>query len=483
MRRPIRVTDAMTDERLLGPHFAGASWANWRAVLKAAFAEPMSASEIETFRVVAERNPPSNPVSEAVFVVGRGGGKDSIASLIATVTAINFNPRGKLRPGEAATVMCIAVDREQAGIVASYIKAYFEQIPALAALVKTVDRDGVTLRNGVTILVATNSYRSVRGRAILCAIFDELAFWRSEDSATPDFEVAAAVAPGLARLPSSMSILISTAHKRSGLLYQKWKDFYGRNDDDVLVVRGTTLQFNPSFDAKIIERQLRDDPQLYGAEYNSQWRDDLATFITRELLEAAVDRGVLVRPPQAGTICCAFCDPSGGAHDSFTAAIAHRDHGDMAVLDLLYERRAPFDPSVVVSEIADLLRGYRVAEITGDHYAARWVIEAFAKEGISYVQSERDRSQIYLDALPLFTSGRVRLIDSPRLVAQLAALERRTFSTGRDRVDHGPRGADDAANSAAGALVRVGGAPDAMAVWNRLGELPPLDLRYVGLSW
>jgi hypothetical protein len=64
-----------------------------------------------------------------------------------------------------------------------------------------------------------------------------------------------------------------------------------------------------------------------------------------------------------------------------------------------------------------------------------------------------DRSSIYLNALPLFTSGRARLLDNPRLIAQFAALERRTFSTGRDRVDKGRTGHDDAANSAAGALV------------------------------
>jgi hypothetical protein len=53
----------------------------------------------------------------------------------------------------------------------------------------------------------------------------------------------------------------------------------------------------------------------------------------------------------------------------------------------------------------------------------------------------------------LFTSRRARLIDSARLVAQFAGLERRTFSTGRDRVDHGKAGRDDAANAAAGAMV------------------------------
>ena len=64
-----------------------------------------------------------------------------------------------------------------------------------------------------------------------------------------------------------MLIMISCAHKRSGLLYQRYRDHYGKDSDGVLVVHGTTLQFNPSFDAKIIERALEEDPQRYGAEY------------------------------------------------------------------------------------------------------------------------------------------------------------------------------------------------------------------------
>jgi len=455
MKRPLnlRVSDVMASPKLLGPHFHGDSWSLWRAVIKATFCEKMSDAEIAAFREVAERDPPRHRVSEAVYAIGRGGGKDSVASLIATVVAINFDPKGKLRPGEQATILCIAVDREQAGIVAGYIRAYFEEIPALNALAKSIDRNGVTLKNGVTIIVATNSYRSVRGRSILCAIFDECAFWRSEDSAIPDIEVAAAVAPGLARMDGSMSILISTVHKRSGLLYQRFKDHYGRDSDDTLVVRGTTMQFNPLFDAKTIARQIEEDPQRYNAEYNSQWRDDLASFISRELLEAAVDRGVIVRQPASDAHYHAFADSSGGRHDSFTLGISHRAKDGTIVLDLSHERKPPFNPSEVVGEVAALLKSYRLTQVTGDSYGAEWVVEAFAKVGIKYEKSERDRSAIYLDTLPLFTAGRARLIDNARLVSQFAALERRTFSTGRDRVDHGPSGRDDVCNSAAGALV------------------------------
>src|SRR5690242_11097932 len=131
--RPVTlsVSDVMNNKALLGPFFAGESWAVWRSVIKAMSAERMSAAEVETFRSVAERDPPPQSVSEAVFIAGRGAGKDSVATLIATNIAITFDPkRSKLRPGEVACCMLLAVDRAQSAIAFNYIKGYFAEVPA-----------------------------------------------------------------------------------------------------------------------------------------------------------------------------------------------------------------------------------------------------------------------------------------------------------------------------------------------------------------
>jgi len=450
----ISASDALDSPLLFEPFFRGSSWDMWRAVVRAAYGEPLAEEELTRFRSIADREPPSRRVRELVAIVGRGGGKDSIASLMATCAAINFDPRGRLRPGEKAVVMCLACDRAQAGIVFNYIRAYFDTIPALKSLVVDCGSDAIELVNGVVIEVHTNSFRAVRGRTLLCVIMDEVAFFRDENFASPDIEVANAVAPGLARMPNSMLIMISTPHKRSGLLYQRFRDHYGKDGGDVLVVRGSTLTFNPSFDAKIIERSLESDPQRYGAEYNCEWRDDLSTFIDRALLEAAIDIGVIVRPPAPGIYYTATCDASGGRNDSFTAAIAHKERDGRIVLDVSFERKAPFNPSEVVGEIVRLMKEYRCHNIIGDNYGAEWTVEAFAKAGARYVKSDRDRSACYMDTLPIFASGRARLLDNPKLISQFSALERRTFSTGRERIDPGP-GHDDLCNSAAIALSLV----------------------------
>ena len=105
-----------------------------------------------------------------------------------------------------------------------------------------------------------------------------------------------------------------------------------------------------------------------------------------------------------------------------TLAIAHVDENGVGVLDLLREVKAPFSPEAVVAEFAQELRRFHISEICGDAYAAGWSREAFERHGLSYTTSERNRSQLYLELLPLLTSDQVRLLDHPGLdYAALAA--------------------------------------------------------------
>ena len=64
------------------------------------------------------------------------------------------------------------------------------------------------------------------------------------DYANPDTEVDNAITPGLMRFPGSLKIIISSVHRRSGLLHDKYAAHFGKDDPHVLVVLGTSLQFN-----------------------------------------------------------------------------------------------------------------------------------------------------------------------------------------------------------------------------------------------
>jgi hypothetical protein len=125
------------------------------------------------------------------------------------------------------------------------------------------------------------------------------------------------------------------------------------------------------------------DPAVGRAEWLAEWREDLASYIDRALIEAAVDSGVVVRP-RIPNVTYHFCDPSGGSADSMVLAIAHRE-GETVILDCLVEKPAPFNAAAVTSEMAKTLGEYRLTECRGDRYGAQWVVQSFAANGITIV--------------------------------------------------------------------------------------------------
>jgi hypothetical protein len=433
------------------------TWANWKAVLKAIDALPMDAAEIEFFKSIAgDREPPSRRVTELVAACARRTGKDSVASVIAAHSAALFDQQDRLRPGERAQVLCLACDRDQAKIVFGYIKSYFDGIPQLKAMVVRETANTLELHNGVVVTVATSSFRSIRGKPVFLVIIDEAAFMRSETSASPDTELYAALKPALLTIPGSRIIIISSPYRKSGLLYDRYKKFFGTNDDNTLVIQASVRQLNPTISQEALDAEIEADPAAAVSELLGQFRDDISAFMTLEMIESAVDKGVMVRPPQKGTFAyhCGV-DPSGGVSDSFVTAISHAEKDGKVVLDALLECKAPFDPDIAVKESAELMKSYGITQCTGDRYSAQFVVSAYSKHGVTYRHSERDRSKIYADVLAVFTSGRARLLDTPkaRLVIQYAGLRRETTSMGRDKIDHGPGQKDDLANATSLAMV------------------------------
>jgi hypothetical protein len=183
---------------------------------------------------------------------------------------------------------------------------------------------------------------------------------------------------------------------------------------------------NASVPQSVIDEATELDPYFASSEYGGEFRSDVAAFVDRVLVENAVDRGVIVRPPQQGIKYESYTDPSGGQADSFTCAIAHRERSveQLVIVDALLEIKAPFNPIDATWRVCELLREYGCTHTTGDKYAAQWVLQSFARSGITYRHHERDTSSLYLEALPLFSSGRLRLVESVRLVNQIASLER-----------------------------------------------------------
>jgi hypothetical protein len=424
---------ALSDPALLGGVLAGDSWQAWRVLLIGAMGEQLTDAERPLFKKLTGRErEPLQRVEEFAAVVGRRGGKSRAMALLAAYIAGLC--KHKLVRGERGILLCVAPDQRQASIVLGYAEAAFEQSPILKQLIASRTSDTLTLTNGVNIEVRAASFRRLRGPTYVGVIADEAAFWYSDEfSANTDAEILGASSP----------------YARRGILWNTHKRHYGPEGDPlILVAKGTSREFNPSLPQSVVDRALERDRAAASAEYLAEFRSDIESFVSIEIVQGCVGDHVEMAP-LAQHKYFAFVDPSGGSADSFTLAIGHRD-GERSLIDAMREVKPPFSPEAVVDEFSALLKSYRITRVTGDRYAGEWPREQFRKRGIEYRCADKPKSDLFRDLLPMLNAGSITLPKSERLVNQLCGLERRTARSGKDSIDHGPGSHDDLANAVAG---------------------------------
>jgi hypothetical protein len=452
----ISYVDALTDRALLGalPAFKRLeTWSRWIVFLKAIEGLPLTGKELGVFSHHTGRakyQPPAGGYREAVAIVGRQSGKSRIAGALVSIEAV----RASAEPDGTETYALVIAQDQRASlrVVYRYATAPFDRVPVLKRSVAAARAESLTLENGVVLAAypcRPAAVRGLRGRVVVC---DELAFYRSSENLPIDVEMLRAVRPCLATTGGRL-VILSSPYAQAGALWELYRAHYGREDSSVLVWRGSASEMNPTLPADYLERMAQDDPEAYRSEVLGEFRSGVSVLFDADALSTCVESGIRERAPADKVSYVAFTDPAGGSgKDAFTLAIAHCD-GERVVLDVCRAWRPPFNPTGVIAEAAELLKTYRVPTVVGDRYAGGFPAEAFRAHGIEYEPSERDRSAIYLDTLPLVNAGRVVLLDLPDLLRELRGLERRRGQSGRDRVDHVPGAHDDRANAAAGAVL------------------------------
>lgn len=121
----------------------------------------------------------------------------------------------------------------------------------------------------------------------------------------------------MATTPNAMLIAISSPYARKGALYAAYKKYFGA-DSNRLVWQADTLTRTPKVDRDMIDEATAEDAKAAAAEYGATFREDLESFVSRD------------------------------------------------VLDCAREWLAPPNPSEVVAEAAELIRSCNCRTVTGD---------------------------------------------------------------------------------------------------------------------
>jgi len=125
---------------------------------------------------------------------------------------------------------------------------------------------------------------------------------------------------------------------------------------------------------------------------------------------------------------------------------------DVVVIDYLRQSKPPFNPHEIIAGIAGILKDWGVQQVTGDAYAGNFIPSAFARHGIAYQPAKLSASELYIAALPAFTSGSLSLLDQADVVTQLVNLRRKIGSAGKETVLHMRGQHDDLANALCGLI-------------------------------
>ena len=450
----VSMRKALSDSMLLGAAMAGESWFAWKALLISCVdggAALISSQERDAVCILTGRDPFTIQPGqlELIFICGRRSGKTRALAVLAVFYSCFVDYSKVLSSGERGVAAILSASTAQAAKAFEHISGILHDSRVLEQLITNESSDTIKLSNSIDLMVRPASFRTIRGITAVFIGCDETCFWFSEGSANPDVEVLNAARPSLATTNGKL-IIISSPYSRKGATYGLWRDNYGKNNNGIVVAQAASRTLNPTLPQSVVDRAMATDRAVAKAEFLGQWRDDIESFLPRNVVEAVVPPGVYERAPVPGRHYYGFVDLSGGRSDSSVLAIGHTE-GRMRLLDLIREIPAPHSPQAAIEEFAGLCERYYLKRVVSDKYSADFAIDAFRAHRITLEQTAPVRSELYIELLPLITSRECSLLDHDGLVSQLSNLERRN-SGNRPIIDHPANGHDDIANAVAGCL-------------------------------
>jgi hypothetical protein len=421
---------------------------------------------------------------QAWLVWGRRSGKtDAFSSFVVVYEALLGGHHEHVGTHQEPVIFFVAQKVEIARSHLNFVRAVLATNPILQKEVSSDTADAIVFRNRIRIEPAAPTIRSTRGLAIPVVVMDEVGFWYTDpEASSPDVEVERALSSAQAQFPHFKRFGTSTPWTKEGLLWKYsqagtggWKvrcddcansgtrQCSHRDDDreefkDVLVLHSPTAAIeNPRINEKWLRKERARDADAFLRECLAEFVDSISGFLSMPLLMAAVDGGISERRPFNAALdgpreqpfYLAAMDPA-FRRDRFAFTIVHHDPERGIVQDLLRvwtpgagEDRV--NPQAVLAEIKPLLDIYGIQVVYSDQYQLESLQQlalgfGFTIEGVDF--TGRSKQKIFGSLQQLLNQKRIRLLDKPEMIQELASLERRYLPNGGVQIS-APRGRHD----------------------------------------
>jgi len=258
---------------------------------------------------------------ELILVLGRRAGKSELSSIFAAYELYKLLYRGfpqsyyGMPSASEIRVLCVANDKEQASIVFGNMQGHLEAVDYFKESVanttqtflkfrtehdkKKFGRDG---KASLGAIFKSSIAKGLRGRGVICAILDEIAFFVDNGKSSAE-RVYRAIYPSLAQfspkdpknrhIPLGPSegrmILISSPDAKDGFFFRQYQKAMAKDkgSENMLVVQAPTWEVNPTLSKEYYDVEYHKDPATFMTEHGAEFSDRVRGWIqdARDLLD------------------------------------------------------------------------------------------------------------------------------------------------------------------------------------------------------
>ena len=395
-----------------------------------------------------------------VCVMGGRAGKSYVFGALYSLWRCLAADLSTLAPGERGVAIIIARDLDLGRQTLTYATGAVRSSPRLAAMIVSDGKDVLELKRpdghhvAIIVKAASSGGASGRGRTLVSAVLDEIAFFRDNSYKINDEEVFRAVAPRL--LPGGMAALVSTPWAEVGLLYDEFERNHGTPKTAIAAHAPTLLMF-PSERNKLAvaaeyERDAENAEREFGATFMPQGS---GLFFDPSALKRMLRAIKPLRKATARKVATIGGDV-GLVHDSSAFTAIHRHWSRKSDSKLLFvvadieeykpRRGAPLKLSAVVKSGAAMAKRHLTGTIVTDRYNIQAAREHLPK-GVGLWAPKETQEAIatrFALARDLINEGRVVVPDLGtdadgrvfrKLLLQLSQVTKRPMPGGKVKIE------------------------------------------------
>lgn len=413
------------------------------------------------------------------LIVGRRGGKTTLAAIVAIYSTIKVNWKPYLTKTPVATVLVLSHSVDLSEEILDILKQLVEGSELLNRLrnlkkknttkifhlkVPFIKDDGTTIEySHVRVKVGAASKKTTRGSAVCTLLCDEIAFWNlSEEAAEPDHEILRAARMALLQFKEHGTIIkMSSPGIKQGVLYDEWQK-REKIKNDYVQFKAPSWVWNTILGKEEFQAEHRLDPDGFDTELRANFVDSISNFILPEFVDMCVTRGVNFNPPSDDrrTVYSAAIDAAFKG-DRFAFCVVGYNEKRITQYVLKYwegTKKNPVKIHEVAAYIRTICKQYGLNEIAADQYAFQPMRELFLQYGINLVENTFTlpyKRKIYFGLKRQIHNQQIDLLDVPLLHKEIKELVVEQTPSGQIRIGHPQQGSDDLSDATAVAVFRA----------------------------